>query len=142
MIRKEKEKLIQQSMRKEKLRKVGFCFITGCFIKPFKMIINLLFFVICQAHSKRNFGFLISGISKRETGNWGGNYLSMTCLICLVNVMICIFNCEKFIYGTFEDCIGLFNSHYCSFYFRILALLWQSSKSVRAPLQKKLAQYH
>ena len=72
MIRKKKEKLIQQSMRKEKLRKVGFCFITGCFIKPFKMIINILFFFISQAHSQRNFGFLISGISKRETGNWGG----------------------------------------------------------------------
>ena len=24
-----------------------------------------------------------------------------------------------FIYGTFEDCIGHFYSHYCSFYFRI-----------------------
>ena len=31
-------------MRKEKLRKVGLCFITVCFIKTFKMIINLLFF--------------------------------------------------------------------------------------------------
>ena len=27
-------------MRKEKLRKVGLCFISGCFVKPFKMIIN------------------------------------------------------------------------------------------------------
>ena len=40
MIRKEKK----QSMRKEKLRKFGLCFITGCFIKPFQMIINLFFF--------------------------------------------------------------------------------------------------
>ena len=33
---KEREKtLIQQSMREEKIRKVGLCFITGCFIKPF-----------------------------------------------------------------------------------------------------------
>ena len=39
--------------------KFGFCFITGCFIKPF---------FISQAHSQRNFYFLISGISKRE--NW------------------------------------------------------------------------
>ena len=36
-----------------------------------------------------------------------GGYLFMTCLICLVSVMICIFNWEKFIYGTFEDCIAL-----------------------------------
>ena len=42
---KEREKtLIQQSVRKEKLRKVGLCFITGYFIKPFKMTINLFFF--------------------------------------------------------------------------------------------------
>ena len=33
---KEREKaLIQQSMRKEKLRKAGLCFITGCFMKHF-----------------------------------------------------------------------------------------------------------
>ena len=31
-------------MRKEKLRKVGFCFITSCFINPFKMIINHFFY--------------------------------------------------------------------------------------------------
>ena len=31
------------------------------------MIIN--YFVISQAHSQRNFRFLISGISKGETGN-------------------------------------------------------------------------
>ena len=42
---KEREKaLIQQSMRKEKLREVGICFITGCFLKPFKMIINHFFY--------------------------------------------------------------------------------------------------
>ena len=51
---KERQKtLIQQSMRKVKLRKVGLCVITGCFIKPFKMIINLLFLLfiklICSA---------------------------------------------------------------------------------------------
>ena len=32
-------------MGKEKFRKVRFCFITSCFIKPFKMIINLFFFL-------------------------------------------------------------------------------------------------
>ena len=37
-------------MRKEKLRKVGLCFIKGCFIKPFQMINNHSFF-ISQAHS-------------------------------------------------------------------------------------------
>ena len=41
-------------MRKEKLRKDGFCFITGCFIKPFKMMINIYMFFISQAHSQRN----------------------------------------------------------------------------------------
>ena len=35
--------LLQPSMRKEKLRKVGLCFITGCFIKSFNMIINHFF---------------------------------------------------------------------------------------------------
>ena len=54
-------------MRKKKLRKVGVCFITGCFIKPFKMMINHFF--ISQAHSERNYGFLISGISKWEIMN-------------------------------------------------------------------------
>ena len=38
----------------------------------------------------------------------------MTYLICLLSVMICIFNCEEFMYGPFEDCIGLRNSYYCS----------------------------
>ena len=31
-------------MRKEKLRKVGICFITGRFIKPFQMIANHFFY--------------------------------------------------------------------------------------------------
>ena len=31
-------------MRKEKLRKVGLFFITGCFIKHFQMIINHFFY--------------------------------------------------------------------------------------------------
>ena len=56
---KEREKtLMQQSMRKEKLRKVGLCFITGCFIKSFNMIIN--HFIVLQAHSQPNFCFLVS----------------------------------------------------------------------------------
>ena len=42
--KKREKTLIQQSMRKEKLRKVGFCFITGYFIKPFKMTVNHFFF--------------------------------------------------------------------------------------------------
>ena len=59
---KEREKLfIQQLMGKEKLKKVGLCFITGRFIKLFKMIINVFFFIISQAHSQRNFHFLMSG---------------------------------------------------------------------------------
>ena len=42
---KEREKtLIQQSMRKEKLRKAGLCFRTGCLIKPLKMIVNHFFY--------------------------------------------------------------------------------------------------
>ena len=41
----ERKKIImQQSMRKEKLRKVGLCFITGCFIKSFNMMINHFLF--------------------------------------------------------------------------------------------------
>ena len=31
---------MQQSMRKEKLRKVRLCFMTGCFMKSFNVIIN------------------------------------------------------------------------------------------------------
>ena len=41
---KESEKtLMQQSIRKEKLRKVGLFFMTDCFIKSFNMIINPFF---------------------------------------------------------------------------------------------------
>ena len=60
---------MQQSMRKEKLKKVELCFVTGCFIKPFKIIINhFFFFFIFQADLQRNFHFLVSGISKGELG--------------------------------------------------------------------------
>ena len=50
---------------------------------------------------------------------WFTPYLLFPCLICLVSVMMCIFNWEEFIYGTFVDCIGLWNSNCCSLYFRI-----------------------
>ena len=44
---KEREKTrMQWSIRKEKLEKVGLCFITGCFIKPFKIIINHFLFLV------------------------------------------------------------------------------------------------
>ena len=47
---KERETLMQQSMRKEKLRKLDFfCFITGSFIKSFNMTSNHFF--VSQAHS-------------------------------------------------------------------------------------------
>ena len=63
VIRKEKKTLMQQSMTKEKLRKAGLCFITGCFIKPFNMIIG--HFLISRAHPWHKFCFLISGWHKK-----------------------------------------------------------------------------
>ena len=59
--------------------------------------------------------------------------------------MICIFNLEEFIYGTYEGCIDLFSSHCCSFlcqnlYEVIPLLLWQLSESVWAPFHHKLVQ--
>ena len=48
---------MQQSMRKEKLRKVGLCFITGCFIKSFNMIINH-FFCFASSFTAQIFAFL------------------------------------------------------------------------------------
>ena len=55
--------LMQLSMRKEKLREARLCFIGGCFIKSFNMIINHIF--VLQAHSQPNFCFLISGWRKQ-----------------------------------------------------------------------------
>ena len=49
-------------MRKEKLRKVGLCFITVCFIKPFQMIINHFFYF------SRSFAVQFSPFDK--SGNW------------------------------------------------------------------------
>ena len=63
-------------------------------------------------------GFFFTNSHDSQNSRGRGGYLFMTCLICLVSVLICILNCEEFIYGTFEDCIGLFNSHYCSSYSR------------------------
>ena len=54
-------------MRKKNWEKLDY-FITGFFTKPFKMIIDLFFFV-SQARSQHNYGFVVSGISKGETGN-------------------------------------------------------------------------
>ena len=66
--KKEKKTLLQQSIRKEKLRKVGLCFISGYFIKPFKMTINhfssvglLVHKIFLLFRSQRSFRFLISG---------------------------------------------------------------------------------
>ena len=62
---KEKEKtLMQQSMRKEKKRKVGLCFVAGYLIKSFNMKL-IIFFFVSQAHSQLNFCFLTSGWCKK-----------------------------------------------------------------------------
>ena len=74
--------------------------------------------------------------------------LLFPCFICLVTVMICIFSGEvEFFYGTFVDCIGLFNSHYRSILFQNLyqavpLSLWQFPKSVCAPFHHKLTQHN
>ena len=61
---KEREKtLMQPLMRKEKVRKVGFCFIKGCLIKSFNKIINHSF--VLQAHSQPNLCLLILGWRKK-----------------------------------------------------------------------------
>ena len=52
-------------MRKEKLRKVGIHFITGCFIKPFKKIINLFYFSSSFATQ-----FLLFDIRDIKRRNW------------------------------------------------------------------------
>ena len=60
---KEREKrFIQQSMRKQKLRKVGRCFVTGYFIlSPFD---NYSFFLFRKLISQCNFRFLLLGWRK------------------------------------------------------------------------------
>ena len=53
-------------MRKEKLRKVGLCFITGCFIKPFQIIINRFFYFSSSFTAQ----FLLFDISDFKRGGW------------------------------------------------------------------------
>ena len=53
-------------MRKEKLKKVGLCFITGCFIKPFKVIINNLFYFSSSFAAQ----FLLFDVRDIKRGNW------------------------------------------------------------------------
>ena len=53
-------------MRKEKLRKVELCFISGCFIKPFKMIIN--HFLYFSSSFAAQFWFF--DIRNIKRGNW------------------------------------------------------------------------
>ena len=62
---------IQQSMRKEKLRKVVLCSITDYFTKPFKRIINRIFYLACSfAAQFQIFEItMMQEISKGETGN-------------------------------------------------------------------------
>ena len=66
---KEREKtLVQQSMRKEKMRKVGLCL---CFIKSFNMIINH-FFCFASSFAAQFLLFdirMTQEISKGEVGN-------------------------------------------------------------------------
>ena len=52
-------------MRKEKLREAGLCFITGCFIKPSKMII--IFFYFSSSFGAQLWFFNIRDIKR---GNW------------------------------------------------------------------------
>ena len=53
---KEREKtLMQQLMRKEKLRKVGLCFIAGRFIKSFNMVV--IHFLFCKLICSPIFAF-------------------------------------------------------------------------------------
>ena len=60
---------MQQSMRKEKLRKVGLCFITGCFIKSFNMMINHFFLFRKLIRSPIFDITMTQEISKGEVGN-------------------------------------------------------------------------
>ena len=53
-------------MRKEKLRKVGLCFITSYFIKPFQMIANHFFYFSDSSTAK----FSLFDIRDIKRGNW------------------------------------------------------------------------
>ena len=67
---KEKDKtLMQQSMRKERLRKVGLCFTTSFFIKSFNMIIN--HFLFCKLIRSPVFAFWYQDNARNiRTGSW------------------------------------------------------------------------
>ena len=54
-------------MRKEKLGKVNLCFITGGFIKPFQMIIDLFFFYFSSSFAEQ---FSLFDIPDVKRGNW------------------------------------------------------------------------
>ena len=53
-------------MRKEKLRKVGFCFVAGCFTKLFQIIINDFFYF----SSSFAVQFLLFNVRDIKRGNW------------------------------------------------------------------------
>ena len=54
-------------MNKEKLRKVGFYFITVCLTKPFKMTINHFFFYFSTSLAAQ---FSLFDIRDFKRGNW------------------------------------------------------------------------
>ena len=53
-------------MKKEKLKKVRLCFITGSFIKPFKMIINHFFYLSTSFAAQ----FSLFDFRHIKRGNW------------------------------------------------------------------------
>ena len=55
-------------MRKEKLRKVRLCFLTGCFMKPFQIIIKIdCFFYFSSLFTAR---FSLFDIKDIKRGDW------------------------------------------------------------------------
>ena len=67
---KEREKiLMQQSTKKEKLRKVELCFTTGCFIKSFNMINHFFCIASSLAAQFLLFDIRMTQVSKREVGS-------------------------------------------------------------------------
>ena len=60
---------MQQSMRKENLRKNGLCFITDCFIKSFK--ITIILFLFRKLINSGIFAFCYQNDAiKIKRGNW------------------------------------------------------------------------
>ena len=71
LIKKTEETLIEQSLRKEKLRIARLCFIVGCFIKSFKMIINNFFFLFPRLICNVVFAFCYQNDARSIiSGNW------------------------------------------------------------------------